>query len=337
MLRLNLILLTFLVAGCESESSSIGPSQSDLDRVAQILGKPETEMAPILGTRHRPQIQRFSETRIGFRNALDLGGCKLLPMIAERNSSLGRQKQASVRLIYEWKIASGLEVCSPLIDKPWFQDVLLSKRDDVTIAVTHLLFKSQEAELLNFNISRPFSKLSDSSAAYAQRFEPVRRVLIQALDHEMPPSSERVSEFEKALSQWSRTQHHASLRKAVSESIRWLLAANRLQRNTILEGRICPMGTPTLRAHRIKLFINGYFGDTIQPKLSMISRSLRSFIAQWDPIVLGQFPNKTLPMHLLGLSPDVEKQLKTELRGHVKQWQTILGKCQLEPRATTNS
>ena len=337
MLRLNLVLLIFLAAGCGSESSSIGPSQSDLDRVAQILEQPKIEIAPILGTVRRPQIRGFSETRIGFRDALDLGGCRLLPIIAERNSSLGRQKQASVRLVYEWKIASGLAACPQLRDKPWFQDVLLSKQDDVTIAVAHLLFKSQEAKLLNSYLSRPFLKLSVSSVAYKQRFEPVRRLLLQALNHEIPPSARKISEFEEALSKWSNTQHHASLRQAVHESISWLLVANRLQRKTILEGPICPMGTPTLKARRIKSFLSGYFSNAIQPKLSIISRSLRSFVLQWDPVVLDSFPGQTLPLHLLGLSLDAEKQLKTELRRHVKQWQIILEKCQLEPRAMTNS
>ena len=337
MLRLNLILLIFLAAGCGGESSSIGLSQSDLDRVAQILGQPKTKSVPISGTVHRPQIRGFSETRVGFRDALQLGDCKLLPMIAERNSSLGRQKQASVRLVYEWKIASGLAACTQLLDKPWFQDVLLSKQDDVTIAVTRLLFKSEEAKLLNSHLSRPFSKLSVSSVAYKQRFDPVRRLLIQALNHEIPPTSKKISEFEEALSKWSRTQHHASLRQAVHETISWLLVANRLQAKTILDGRICPMGTPTLKARRIKSFINGYFGNAIQPKLSTISRSLRSFVLQWDSIVLDSFPGQTLPLHLLGLSLGAEKQLRTELQRHVKQWQIILEKCQLEPRAMTNS
>ena len=327
----------FLVAGCGSESSSIGPSQSDLDRVAQILDQPKTEIVPISVTVHRPQILGFSETRIGFRDALDLGGCRLLPMIAERNSSLGRQKQASVRLFYEWKIASGLAACTQLLDKPWFQNILLSKQDDVTIAVTHLLFKSREAKLLNSQLSRPFSKLSVSSVAYKQRFDPVRRLLIRALNHEMPPTSKEISEFEEALNKWSQTQHHASLRQAVNESISWLLVANRLQHKAILEGNICPMGTPTLKARRIKSFLNGYFGSAIQPKLSIISRSLRSFGLQWDSIVLSPFPGQTLQSHLLGLSLDAGKELKTKLRLHVKQWQIILEKCQLEPRAITNS
>ena len=327
----------FLAAGCGSESSSIGPSQSDLDRVAQILDQPKTEIVPVSGTVHRPQILGFSETRIGFRDALDLGGCRLLPMIAERNSSLGRQKQASVRLFYEWKIASGLAACTQLLDKPWFQNVLLSKQNDVTIAVTHLLFRSQEAKLLNSQLSRPFSKLSVSSVAYKQRFDPVRRLLMRALNHGIPPTSEEISEFEEALSKWSQTQHHASLRQAVNESISWLLAANRLQHKAILKGNICRMGTPTLKARRIKSFLNGYFSKTIQPKLSIISRSLRSFVLQWDSIVLGSFPGQTLPSHLLGLSLDAEKQLKAELRQHIKQWQIILEKCQLEPRAITNS
>lgn len=330
------MLVVFLTA-CKSKPHSIGPNQADLDRVANILDQPKTELMPILDSIHRLSIDRFSETRIALMNALKLGNCRLFPLIAERNSSLGKQKQESIRLIYEWKIAAGLKACKSLKNEPWFKDALLSKQDDVEIAVINLLLKSQEADLLHSKIYRPFSKFSDSTIAYEQRSEPIRRVLIQALNYETPLSLRETTNFEIALYQWSRTQHHANLRQGVQESTNWLVAANRLQSDAILTDHICPLGTPTPKARRIRLFLNSYFKANIQPQLSAISRSLRSFVSQWSSVQLDTFPNDELSMHLLKLRVDADKRLKIELQRHIKQWQIILKKCQLEVRITTNS
>ena len=105
-------LLTIFLVGCDWSQNSVAPTQQDLDRIATILDQdriiltdPQRISAPV------PAL-RLSETRISFGDALELGECGLLPLIAERNSSLGRQKQESIRLIYEWQLKVGLDQCT---------------------------------------------------------------------------------------------------------------------------------------------------------------------------------------------------------------------------------
>ena len=154
----NISTYRYFLAGCNELERSITPSQSDLDRVAGILGQPPEKMVTNPFSRVGPPQIRLSETRIRFANALELAECGLLPLIAERNSSLGKQKQESSRLIYEWKVRAGLSKCLELQDKEWFQLALNAKQHDVEAAVIELLTNSEEADRIHTKVS-PHSRL----------------------------------------------------------------------------------------------------------------------------------------------------------------------------------
>ena len=154
---------------------------------------------------------KLSDTRISFADALELGGCGLLPLIAERNSSLGRQKQESTRLIYEWKLKAGLNQCDELDDQEWFKKALDTKAKDVEIAVLQLLTQSEEATRIHLKIPKPFATLAESRVAYLDRSQPVIQIIVQALQKSTPPRAETVTQFEQSLYDWSQTQHHGTL------------------------------------------------------------------------------------------------------------------------------
>ena len=158
MLRLIWLLAIFLL-GCDQTQESITPTQDDLDRIASILGQDRRPLLASSVTPARTSSLKLSDTRISFADALELGGCGLLPLIAERNSSLGRQKQESTRLIYEWKLKAGLNQCDELDDQEWFKKALDTKAKDVEIAVLQLLTQSEEATRIHLKIPKPFATL----------------------------------------------------------------------------------------------------------------------------------------------------------------------------------
>ena len=337
MLRLIWLLTIFLV-GCDWSQNSVAPTQQDLDRIATILNQDRKILieSPRLST-PAPAL-RLSDTRISFGNALELGKCGLLPLIAERNSSLGRQKQESIRLIYEWQLKVGLDQCTQFEDQEWFEEARVAKAEDVEIAVLHLLTRSEEADRIHLKINRPLATLSDSRMAYINRTQPVVQVLLQALEHQTPLETEAMTEFEEALYAWSQTQHHGTLHQAIVKTRDWLNAANQLQISVLRQNTICPMGTPTEQGRYVQAFISDYYAPTIQPKLLSIKQAIDEMDSIWSVLPMTLWTQTTLIDALLNLPKGSRAELQIALATHINHWQYILQSCGLKARAdTTNS
>jgi hypothetical protein len=331
-------LLAIFLVGCDWTDNSFAPNQDDLDRIASILGEESIALPPPLAIESQTPELGLSETRISIGDALELGECGLLPLIAERNSSLGRQKQESTRLIYEWTLKSGLDQCSQLNQEEWFQKARIAKTRDVEIAVIKLLMRSEEADRIHSKINKPFASLDESRMAYLNRTQPIVQVITQALQQSPPPSNTTITQFEDSLRAWSQTQHHGTLHQAIIEAQIWLQKANTLQSQALKANRLCPMGTPTEAGRNLQLFIRNYFGGTIQPKLSSITRALNELGSTWSTLPITLWSGDTLIDALLKVPPRYRDEFRNELKTHIHNWQQLLQSCGLSARAeTTNS
>jgi hypothetical protein len=331
-------LLAIFLVGCDWTDNSFAPDQDDLDRIASILGEESIALPPPLAIESQTPELGLSETRISIGDALELGECGLLPLIAERNSSLGRQKQESTRLIYEWTLKSGLDQCSQLNQEEWFQKARIAKTRDVEIAVIKLLMRSEEADRIHSKINKPFASLDESRMAYLNRTQPIVQVITQALQQSPPPSNTTITQFEESLRAWSQTQHHGTLHQAIIEAQIWLQKANTLQSQALKANRLCPMGTPTEAGRNLQLFIRNYFGGTIQPKLSSITRALDELGSTWSTLPITLWSGDTLIDALLKVPPRYRDEFRNELKTHIHNWQQLLQSCGLSARAeTTNS
>ena len=331
-------LLAIFLVGCNWTDNSFAPNQDDLDRIASILGQESIALPPPPVIEAQTPELGFSDTRISFSDALELGECGLLPLIAERNSSLGRQKQESTRLIYEWTLKSGLDQCSQFNQEEWFQKARSAKTRDVEIAVIKLLMRSEEADRIHSKINKPFASLDESRIAYLNQTQPIVQVITQALQQSAPPSNETITQFEDSLRAWSQTQHHGTLHQALIEAQIWLQKANTLQSQALKANRLCPMGTPTEGGRNMLLFIRNYFGGTIQPKLSSITRALDELRSTWSTLPITLWSGDTLIDALLQVPPRYRDEFRNELKTHIHNWQQLLQSCGLSARAeTTNS
>ena len=331
-------LLAIFLVGCNWTDNSFAPNQDDLDRIASILGQESIALPPPPVIEAQTPELGLSDTRISLGKALELGECGLLPLIAERNSSLGRQKQESTRLIYEWTLKSGLDQCSQFNQEEWFQKARSAKTRDVEIAVIKLLMRSEEADRIHSKINKPFASLDESRIAYLNQTQPIVQVITQALQQSAPPSNETITQFEDSLRAWSQTQHHGTLHQALIEAQIWLQKANTLQSQALKANRLCPMGTPTEGGRNMQLFIRNYFGGTIQPKLSSITRALDELRSTWSTLPITLWSGDTLIDALLQVPPRYRDEFRNELKTHIHNWQQLLQSCGLSARAeTTNS
>ncbi|HAN80743.1 MAG TPA: hypothetical protein DCQ47_04740 [Gammaproteobacteria bacterium] len=331
-------LIALLLTGCNELEQAIAPNQNDLDRVAGILNQPTEKIDVIPFSQVGSPEVRLSDTRIRFANALELAECGLLPLIAERNSSLGKQKQESSRLIYEWKIRAGLSRCSQLRDKEWFQLAAEAKQHDVEAAIIELLTKSEESDRIHAKVSPPFETLNESTIVYTETTREILQTLTRALSNADTPDKTTISDFEESLKSWGSTQHHGTIHKAISQTLAWISSANSIQKRAIESGGLCPMGTPTEHGRNLQAFIQGFFKNKLQPKISSLSRALESLERQWSVLPLTLISNDELIDSLIRLPAGTRNKLSLGISSHVQQWQLLLQDCSLAPRAeTTNS
>jgi hypothetical protein len=331
-----LIISLLLVAGCESKQTTYAPDHDALVRVSRILDQevPTLKIPP--RTPAHFDLPTLSEARIGLTQALKLGECGLVPLIAERNSALGRQKQASTRFWYEWSIDAGLAQCADQFsDTDWFQDATRAKAKDLEIALAQVLLSGEEARQLRTSTSTAYPSLAVSGSTYTEAMQNVRAIALNALTRDGAPADGTLSDFEDALKRWGQTHHHATLGQSVRESIGWLKHANELQSQAIRRNRICPMGTPTEAGRRIDAFVRGHFTHAIQPRLSETARAVSQMKALWEPLLIH---NPTLQDtldfdRLLSLESGTLDTFKSVVDQHIDQWQALLDQCDLSPRA----
>jgi hypothetical protein len=225
-----------------------------------------------------------------------------------------------------------------LNQEEWFQKARIAKTRDVEIAVIKLLMRSEEADRIHSKINKPFASLDESRMAYLNRTQPIVQVITQALQQSPPPSNTTITQFEDSLRAWSQTQHHGTLHQAIIEAQIWLQKANTLQSQALKANRLCPMGTPTEAGRNLQLFIRNYFGGTIQPKLSSITRALDELGSTWSTLPITLWSGDTLIDALLKVPPRYRDEFRNELKTHIHNWQQLLQSCGLSARAeTTNS
>ena len=331
-----LIASSLILSGCESNDANFAPNLDALERVGRILNQ---EVTPLSQPAREPatfDIPTLSEARIGLADALKLGECGLVPLIAERNSALGRQKRASTRFWYEWSVHEGLDQChDQFSDADWFQDATRAKSKDLEISLTQVLLVGEEAKQLRTAASTGYPTLTASSSTYTEALQTIRAIALNALTQGGAPDDDKLSAFENALKRWGQSHHHATLGHSVRESIAWLEQANAMQQRSLASNRLCPMGTPTEAGRRLEGFVRGYFTDAIQPRLSETTRAVSQLRQLWAPLIAS---NPTLQAsldfdRLLSLQPGTLDTFKQSVDQHIDQWQALLDQCDLSPRA----
>ncbi|MDX1692888.1 MAG: DUF3080 family protein [Ketobacteraceae bacterium] len=103
--------------GC-SDGGIVGTYDDYLTRLGRVLerdpGQWQARVSEGLTLRYPDRRQRRLETedtRLGVFDFLSLGDCRLLQLVSERNSSLGKVMSATARYHYEWLLLNGIRVC----------------------------------------------------------------------------------------------------------------------------------------------------------------------------------------------------------------------------------
>lgn len=341
-MRLVWIALLFVLAGCSERRETLD-AEEYLSRLSRILQLETPDLPTQTIVRSQPKPRALSDTRIAITEALRLGPCGLVPLIAERNSSLGRQKAASQQFLYEWELSVGLAACIEQTPETpdWLQAAQLNKAKDRETALWNLLFASDTADALHSSLDSGDASLADAWERYQVAFVEVRRFALLGLDDKAGPELAQKSAFESALATLESTRVHGQLRRLTLDTLTLLHTANQVQAQRLAKPTLCPLGTPTEQGRRLQSFVTTYFATTVQPHLADIQRYQRALDALWKPIAKPlELPN-TLEARLdqlLQLPAGTHSAYSAAMSTHIRHWQDLLSACGLSPaRATTNS
>lgn len=350
------LLATLLLAGLTACSSPENPTASLADYNARLSRVLDAELPPAAATRVPtwPAIADITlqptDVRVGMFRFLDFGRCGLLREISERNSGLGRVQAPSQRLLYEMRLLRGLRHCAEQtaadIDSQnaanrefalTVQQVLELKSRDLPLVYWNATFGAPELREF-FSVSALPLRLNETGAAG----EPANALAwLAALGRRAPDAPLPASE---AIEQ----QYYQLIGSRRGGRI-WLsldLATRELDRGTYVlqraahENNLCPGGTPTMRAQRLRNVFSQIYAARVQPWLAAIageSRVLGDALEKlWQaqrvtaPPALARYRDAVWADH----AGSVREDYNNAVRNHAMAWKSVLAPCNFLPAAT---
>lgn len=343
-------LLALLVDGCSSPEN---PTENLADYNARIVRVLDAELPPASATRVPtwPPIaeitQQPTDVRVGLFTFLDFGRCGLLREISERNSGLGRVQAPSQRLLYEMRLLRGLRHCAELTaDELTSEDA--GRREFATTIRQVLELKSRDLPLVYWNATFGAPEMRD--------FFSVSALPLRASETGNGGNSANALAWLAALGRLSpdaplpaseaMEQQYYQLVGSRRGGRTWMsmdLAVRELDRSTYLlqvaadGGRLCPGGTPTLRAQRLRNVFNEIYVPRVQPWLAAIANEghvLGDALERlWQAQQITAPP--ALSHYRTAVWADTQGSLREDfsnaVRNHALAWKSVLTPCGFGP------
>jgi hypothetical protein len=343
-----LIAVLLILSGC-SPSSPQAVLEDYQQRVANVL---EQELALVqpattlpLPSR-RARQQQLAETRGGLLDTLELRHCGLLPLIAERNSSLGKVKPPSQLLSYELRFFTLLQRCyrqdqqRPLLDMEFSQQLALLyrlKQANLPGVFWNAVFTSIAIER-NLSLSRPPLPLT-GHPGYGDSLRALQLLNRIGAGLDPPAQTYRQPDRLAQLEEHYEALHHSEYGSQLFTSLRLLIdtlnrtAATIEQR--LAQRPLCLRGR-TPQAQYLKNVFDRYYTAKLQGYLSQVYRQGRPWLEQLNRLAVMQPSSEAFDaFRQQMLNPEAKQglwqQFEQALERHTQSWQRVLTECGMMP------
>lgn len=347
---LIILVVAILISGC-AEPTAESMLRDYTQRVSNAIDYPiefnvSQASYPSLPPRRDRRVE-LTPLREGVFDVLRLRHCDLLPLIAERNSNLGRVMTPSQVLQYELRFLPAIQACEETLShrsqqeealKPLLQrvqEIRQHKEDQLPLVIWNAIYTSPEMEQQFSRSSYPFDLMSKGLINQVQQtLDPflviakVANTPFNELDHEFIAS---IEDFYEQLyrtevgSQWLRsTALLTEAMHAVADGIEQRIA----------ERPICFNQQPNNQARIIQNVFRNFYASEFQPYLATTDRLGQ----RWVSIHMELLETLPIPSsaeeyflsifdinHTGGFLQDYE-QAKSR---HITAWQNLLDHCGL--------
>ncbi|WP_415898647.1 DUF3080 family protein [Neptuniibacter sp. QD48_11] len=349
-----LIILLISLSGCSRDTPEL-VLENYLYRLSNTLdlNQPQSYIpeARIQFPLKRDRILKTTEIREGLLDVLKLKRCDLLPLIAERNSSLGKVAKPSAKLQYELNFYYLLTQCreslrnASAIDTELLKrvnEIHRVKRDNLPAELWNGIFTAPEIEA-NFSRSQTALPLVDNSSSQ-QSIEALRTLVNLTANNLDQLGLTRPSEDH--LNQAFKVLHSNRSGPAIISSLEVLTyhldqAARLLDQRNSPTNPLCRNQSPNKKARILEnVFYKFYIGEVL-PYLAQTDR----YASQWLDL------NQQLLQNYKTLSVSIPQSMETysatvlsktspqslwlnyqQVRDkHTEAWQNILRNCGMMP------
>ncbi len=350
-----MVLLVVALSGCGRDSPE-ATLEDYLERVSNTVdiepdsGNPYQHLRAFPARRDR--ILVLEELRAGLLESLDFSQCGLLPLIAERNSSLGKVMKPSTELSYELRFFERLEPChrsysaKSVVEGDDFgrllEETFRIKSANLEKVIWNGLFTSEALER-NFSLSRePIPLLGNQGYGDSLRALESLQKLIDSIDDYRHNGQFRLPAQLQNLEQRYFALHSSEYGSQLIKSLALLthylnLTADSLERAQ-QRRPLCFNKTPSAKAKILNNVFFKYYAGKVQPYMARVQREgepwLQRINALLDPHRLPvpagvqQYRQQMLDMSAEnGLWPRYQRAIKR----HTKAWQQVLTQCGMMP------
>ncbi|GGK83042.1 DUF3080 family protein [Amphritea balenae] len=296
--------------------------------------------------RRRDRILPVKDLRQGLLEVFNLRHCRLIHLVAERNSSLGKVMPPSKQLVYEIELFIGLRDCLQQLKMANAEPELITqvesifriKSDNFEKALWNGIFISEAVER-NFSLSEPALSL-DGEDGFQQSVRALEVLdQIAALnkgnrDWTRPEALDQMEQQYQTLynhrygSRWLRSLY------LVTQTLRFNaeLIQHRLQQRPL-----CYNQTATSKANIVKNVFQKYYISQLQPYMARLDQQGKIWL-RINTQLINQFtvtPASTKNYYTRVIDPETSQLWHNYLEArnqHTKAWQNLLRQCGLMPK-----
>ena len=155
--------LLITITGCHQTNviSHFKDYQLRLARILETQPPEPVDINRITLPAKKQLLTTLPALSVSMREFYGLEGCAIKPIIAKRNTSVGKLQSQSQRLLYELELLRALEFCQKIIDNnPLIASVLHAKRTQLTANWRNLITQVDEIRTC---LTAPRGPINDTS------------------------------------------------------------------------------------------------------------------------------------------------------------------------------
>ncbi len=356
---LSSLCFCLLLTGCQPNTPE-AMLEDYINRLGNVLELDASldlsDIHPTPLPRRRLRLIEEIPVRQGLIEVLELYQCDLLPLIAQRNSSLGRVMKPSQKLVYELKFFVLMRECVALINtldtepevREQIETIWQIKQANLPIVLWNSLYNTDEMEA-NFSASEPPLDLpsdDDSEKRLQQaQFASVRLSLQhfkQLSSLARHPQNWPVPDFIDAieddyLTLYSNRFGSRWQRSLLITTVTLNTGANLIEQR--LKSRpFCFPGHSNKKADILMNVFNKFYAARLQPYLALIHQQGDVWLSAHETILAplqGTLPAAMQDYRQTHLDRQNKKgqwqQYQRALQRHTAAWQEILRQCNMMP------
>lgn len=320
------------LSACSPAPEGLAHLHDYQQRVANTLNQPTISFQP------QPRVQTptarelrlpIARLEISLLDAMRLDACAAGPLIAERNSSLGRLQSGVMRYFHDRQLADALVLCAQQLrsDNPELaqrvQQQAQAKQKLMPQLRTQAITEDSAIRNILNMADRPLAR--PDSTTLAPLFSALNTVLLVLDNQAQLPTEEELS---AALERLEKDAYVAQLWRALHDNHAYIQQLEPLVSNLSRNAGCLSAGVPK-RAQVLRQVFIARFSGPVQRHLNALTHQA----AQLEPYVQAlDTPLPAWQTHLRHIVA-LDDQVKATTRNHVQYWQQFFRDCEFTPGA----